>query len=322
MSVGFVYDHRDRTHGFQQSQDPFQISFRYPLPHTAKILQGHRRNPNFAGKAGGDESFPRTHRPADYVAHGQDIGVAGVDGFGGILQLALGLVISGDKRQIKSALHKLQQTAGLGFNQVLLTVGEKLQRERLPILHRMGDQALQLNSFQARAQLGQGFIVHFGAGGQFLIFQLRADKLQPIGIVGQRNPNRRNAWVLNDARVQLDLILRDETNGDIGIQKSRIARPAFENDQGIAIIRGHAGNIAGGSDGLGEINHQPDLLAVGNAQPEIVVEQVQYRVRIARQTAFRIGGAVKTVVAFERAAEVGLTVGGSEVQPATVVMQN
>ena len=126
LSVGFVYNHRDRAHRFEQGQDPLQIAFRYPLPHAAKILQCHCRNPDLAGEASGDESFPRTHRPADYVAHGQDIGVAGVDGFGGILQLALGLVVSGDKRQVKSALHKLQQTAGLRFNQILLTVREKL----------------------------------------------------------------------------------------------------------------------------------------------------------------------------------------------------
>ena len=39
----------------------------------------------------------------------------------GVLQFAFRLVIPSDKREIKSALHKLQQPAGLGFNQLLLS---------------------------------------------------------------------------------------------------------------------------------------------------------------------------------------------------------
>ena len=127
---------------------------------------------------------------------------------------------------------------------------------------------------------------------------------------------------MHDPLIQFDLVLRHEADGDVSIQKSGIPRPAFENNQGIAIIGRHPRNIAGGSNGLGEIDHQPDLLAVGDAQAKIVVQQIQHSIRVARHAALRVSRPVKTVVAFKGAAEVGLSVGGTETEAATVVVQN
>src|ERR1700737_97696 len=115
--------------------------------------------------------------------------------------------------------------------------------------------------------------------------------------------------MLHDALIQLDLILGHQADGDVGIQKGGIARPSLENHERVAILGRHAGNVAGRSDGLSEIDDQPDLLAVGNTQPKIVIEQVQHRIWTPRKAALRISGAVETVITLESAAKVGLAAG-------------
>src|SRR5262249_47120648 len=138
----------------------------------------------------------------------------------------------------------------------------------------------------------------------------------------QRNLDRGHARVLHDALVQLRLVLRDQADGDIGIEKVRIARPTLQDDQGVAIFGGHAGDVAGRSNGLSKIDHHGDLATVGDTQPKIVVEDVEDSIGIARQAALGKVAAVKAVIAFQGATKVGLGVRVAEAHAAAVVVQN
>ena len=126
---------------------------------------------------------------------------------------------------------------------------------------------------------------------------------------------------MHDALVHFDLVLRDQTDGDVGIQKCRIARPAFQDHQRISIFRRHAGHVAGRNNSFREINHQPDFPAIGNPQTQIIVEQIQHCVGTARHASLPIIGPVKAVISFEGATEVGLAVRRTKTQSAAVVVQ-
>ena len=68
--------------------------------------------------------------------------------------------------------------------------------------------------------------------------------------------------ILHQPQVELDQVLGDQAEGDIGLQEDRVLRPALQDDERVAILGGHAGTVARRRDGLGEIDHQRDLLLV------------------------------------------------------------
>ena len=136
--------------------------------------------------------------------------------------------------------------------------------------------------------------------------KLPAHKVQTLSFIGQRNGDGGHAGVLHDALVQLDLVFRDQADGNVSVEEIRIAGPALEDDQRIAIFSRHAGDVTGGRDGLGKVDDQSDLLSVGDAQAQVIIQDIEDRVRIARQTSLGEVGAVEAVIAFQRAAKVGL----------------
>ena len=69
-----------------------------------------------------------------------------------VLKRGQQLVLHGRVGRYKGAI-VLQQPAGFGLNEILLLLANKFHGERLAILHRVRDQALQLHSLQARTQL-------------------------------------------------------------------------------------------------------------------------------------------------------------------------
>src|SRR5208282_2177290 len=108
LGVGFVDDDGDGAHGFEQSQDALEIAFGDSLPHAAKIFEGDGGDADFSGEAGGDEGFSGADGAADDVAHGENVGVAGADGGGGVLEFAFGLVVAGDEGEIEAALDEFE----------------------------------------------------------------------------------------------------------------------------------------------------------------------------------------------------------------------
>src|SRR6478609_11605737 len=136
--------------------------------------------------------------------------------------------------------------------------------------------------------------------------KLPAHKVQALGFIGQRNGDGSHAGVLHNALVQLDLVFRDQADGNVGVQEIRVARPALQDHQRVAVFGRHAGDVTGGRDGLGKIDDQRDLFSVGDAQAQVIVQDVEDRVRIARQAAVGKVGAVEAVIAFESPPEVGL----------------
>ena len=67
--------------------------------------------------------------PATRVTHGHHVLATALDGCGGLHQVGLGLLVTRDIRQRKLALHKFQQSACLGLDELLflaveVTVGE------------------------------------------------------------------------------------------------------------------------------------------------------------------------------------------------------
>src|ERR1019366_2622882 len=209
-----------------------------------------------------------------------DVGLSGAEGRRGVLQLVLGGVVAGHHAEIEAALHELQEPTGFGFDEILFAGGQELQRQRLLILHRLAQQIAHLDALQPGGEGGEGFggeavLRGEGAGG--------ADELQAFFLGGQRNGNGGHARVLDDPLVQFRQILRDQTDGEVGAQKGGVLGPAFQGDERVPVVGGKAGDVAGGSDGLGEIHNESDLASVGDAQTEVVVQQVEYAVGVARQ---------------------------------------
>src|ERR1700722_2112161 len=120
LGVGFVDDDDNGAHRFQQVEHALEIAFGNSLPHAAKIFEGDGGDADFPGEAGSDESFSGADGAADDVAHGKNVGVTGVDGGGGVLQFAFGLIVAGDVGEIEAGLHEFEQAAGFGFDQVFL----------------------------------------------------------------------------------------------------------------------------------------------------------------------------------------------------------
>ena len=152
LRVRLVHDHCDGTHRFQQIQHSLEVSFRDPLPHAAKILQHHSRNADLSGKAGDQKRLARADRAADHVAHWQNIGAAGAQRRRRVTQFLLGGLMPGDGRKIEAALHKFQQPARFGLDQILLALHQELQRHRLAVLIGVTDQALQLHALEAGSE--------------------------------------------------------------------------------------------------------------------------------------------------------------------------
>src|SRR5438105_102798 len=136
--------------------------------------------------------------------------------------------------------------------------------------------------------------------------KLPAHELQPLSFIRQWNGDGGHAGVLHDSLVQLDLVFRDQTDGDVSVEEIRVAGPALQDYQRIAVFGRHAGDVAGGRDGLGKIDDQGDLFSVGDAQAQVVVENIENGVRIARQASLSEISAVEAVIAFQGATEVGL----------------
>src|SRR5579864_9533320 len=107
----------------------------------------------------------------------------------------------------------------------------------------MRDHSLQLDALESSTQLGERFVVHFRTGGQFVRLELRADELQPLGVIRQRDAEGSDSGMLYDALVQLNLILRDQADGDVSIKKRGITGPALEDYERVAILGGHARNV-------------------------------------------------------------------------------
>src|SRR5579864_1189557 len=133
--------------------------------------------------------------------------------------------------------------------------------------------------------------------------QLPAYEVQALSFVRQRNSNGSDTRVLHDALVQLDLVFRDEADGDVSVQEIRVARPALEDDQRIAVFSRHAGDVTGRRDGFSKVNDECDFFSIGNAQAQVVIKDIQDRVRVARQAALGEVGAMEAVIAFQRAAK-------------------
>ena len=176
-----------------------------------------------------------------------------------------------------------------------------------------------MEALEACAEFSQRGVGYIGTGWERRRSQLRANELQPLALIRQRNLNGSHPWTLHDALIQLDLVLRDQTDCDIRSQEFRILRPAFQNDQRVPVLGGHAGNIAGGCNGLGKVDDQGDLFAIRDAEPEVVIQDVQNAVGITRQ-ALRIVGLMKAVVPGKRIAKIRLHVRTGEAQAATAVI--
>lgn len=181
----------------------------------------------------------------------------------------------------------------------------RLLRQRLPVFHRLGDQTLQLQALQPGAEHGQRLGRDVGARRQRRGGQHVPDELQALPLIRQRNADRGHAGRLHDALVQLDQVLHHQADRHIGPQEDGIAGPALQDDLCVAILHRQARHVARGGQRLGEVERHRQFLAVQHAQPQVVVEQVQHAVRVARQGA-RILRAVERVVARQRAAEVVL----------------
>src|SRR5579864_1852319 len=170
----------------------------------------------------------------------------------------------------------------------------------------MRDQALQLHALQPGGELVQDCVSDFRAGRQRMRTKLPAHKVKTLSFIGQRNGDGGHAGVLHDTLVQLNLVFRDQADGNVSVEKVRVAGPALEDDQRIAVLGGHAGDVTGGRDGFSKVDDQGDLFAVGDAQAEVIIQDIEHRVRIARQATVGKVSAVEAVIAFQGAAEVGL----------------
>ena len=109
LRVGFVHDHGDGAHGFQQVEDALQVAFGDALPHAAEILERDGGNADFAGETGSEERLAGAHGAADHIAHRHHVGAAGADGLRGVVEALLGRLVAGDHREIEAALHELEQ---------------------------------------------------------------------------------------------------------------------------------------------------------------------------------------------------------------------
>ncbi len=87
-------------------------------------------------------------------------------------------------------------------------------------------------------------------------------ELEPLGIVGVWNIDRREPRVLSYARMNLSNALRDEDNDVVLLQQPRAGDPTLKGNQVCAIVPGHVAHIAGRDDRVQEIYDYRNLITV------------------------------------------------------------
>ena len=225
-----------------------------------------------------------------------------------------------ESRRVRG-LDELQQPVALGLDDLLLLLLQQLGGDAHPALDGLGEDAVEVDARQPGGHLGQRRRGDLGDRGQPLPLELRLDEVQPLLLGGQaaaRCSRRRGC-----APAAAEISARFSTRSTMERSPARNWGSLAHFTRVASTNRSSAERLPispAGGERLGEVDDQRQRLPVGQAHPQVVLEDLQRPARVARQH-LGVVGAVERVVCREGPGEVllRLRAGGADAARAVVV---
>ncbi len=307
--VGLVDHHGHGVHRSEEREDLLEVPLGDALPLAAEVLQLHHRDADLAREGGDEERLAGADGPGDEVAHRHHVRAALLDGLGGGAEVRLRLGVAGHHVEVEVGLDELQQAVGLGLDELLLLLGELLEREADAVLDGVGEDGAELDVPEAGRVLRQ----REGADVGEVLERLRpralpeepGDERLPGGGVRHLDLDLGVVGALDELAVEVRQVLRDEHAGEVALEEEGVVAPLLEGHEGAAVLGRVLRGLGHGHDGFGVVHHDGDALALAEADAEVVVEEGEDADGVLRQPL----GVLRPedgVVAGEGAVEVGL----------------
>ncbi len=305
--IRLVDHYGDRRHGLQQVQDLLEITLCDALPLRAKILELHHGDADLAGEAGDHKRLARPYGPAHEIAHRHHITATLLQCARRIPQMGLRFGVSGHHIQVVVRLDEFEHSVRFGLDELLLHLGEDVERENRAILEYISQNRSQLDepeSCRIRGNNVESYI-RMRLKHALAIAHIPVRELPAAAAVRHRDLDLRRIGALNQLLIQIRQILGNEAEREITREKERIVCPFPKEDQGAAVLGGVHGRLGHGDHRLRVVDHAGDALAVRHAYPEVVLEDREYPDRVLRQL-LCVFGTEYRIVSGQRAIEVAL----------------
>jgi hypothetical protein len=126
---------------------------------------------------------------------------------------------------------------------------------------------------------------------------------------------------LDEAAVEVVEVLRDEDEGEVGLEEEGVVAPALEEDEGVPVLGGGGPGLGHGDEGLGVVEDHRDPPAVGDSEADVVLEEGEHADGVLRDL-LRVVRPEEGVVPGEGAVEVGLPGARGELDPGGAVVED